>query len=52
MFKYKLKVSMHKFKRDVLLVNFKSYFTGTSKTHTHSMTISETNYFFLEFLWF
>ena len=47
MFKYELGVFMHKFKRDILPINFKPYFTNLNKMHNHLTIFSETNYFFL-----
>ena len=45
MFKYDLGIFMHKFKRDILPVNFKPYFTNIKKVHNHLTRYSETNYF-------
>lgn len=46
MFQYELGVFMHKFKRDILPINFKPYFTSINKIHNHSTRFSETNYYF------
>ena len=46
MFTYDLGVFMHKFKRDILPINFKPYFTNINKIHNHQTRFSETNYFF------
>ena len=45
MFKYELGVFMHKFKRDTLPLNFKSYFTNINKMHNHLTRFSEINCF-------
>ena len=45
MLKYTLRVLMHKFKKDILPVNFKPYFTNVNKIHNHLKIFLETNYF-------
>ena len=46
MFKYDLGFFMHKFKRYILPVNFKSYFTNLNKIHNNLTRFPETKYFF------
>ena len=36
---------MHKFKRDILPINFKPYFTNVNKIHNHLTRFLEKNYF-------
>ena len=44
--KYELVAFLHKFKRGILPVIFKPYFSSTNKIHNHSTRFSATNNFF------
>ena len=52
MFKYDLGVFMYKFRRNMLPVNFKPYFTEINKIHKHLTRFSAENYFFQELIVF
>ena len=52
MFKYDLGVFMYKFRRNMLPVNFKPYYTEINKIHQHLTRFSAENYFFQDLIVF